>query len=139
MIRRQPGSPRTATHFPSTTLFRSETLDADLVEQLAAVGARYTHATSIAPTGTMAASVGNNASNGIEPSFAHSYVRNMIVPGENAKRALRMESLELPRYRELVDADVDTDALPPIFATAAEIAPPAHVDAQAAAQALIDS
>src|SRR3546814_1200076 len=66
----------------------------------------------------MAASVGNNASNGIEPSFAHSYVRNMIVPGENAKRALRMESLELQRYRELVDADVDTYALPPIFATA---------------------
>src|SRR3546814_21094394 len=72
-------------------------------------------------------------------SFAHSYVRNMIVPGENAKRALRMESLELQRYRELVDADVDTDALPPIFATAAEIAPHAHVDVLAAAQAWIDS
>jgi ribonucleoside-diphosphate reductase alpha chain len=63
----------------------------------------------------------------------------MIVPGEKAKRALRMESLELQRYRELVDADVDAGALPPTFVTAADIAPRAHVDVQAAAQAWIDS
>src|SRR3546814_5240031 len=50
-----------------------------------------------------------------------------------------MESLELQRYRDLVDADVDAGALPPIFATAADIAPHAHVDVQAAAQAWIDS
>ncbi|HET8882075.1 MAG TPA: adenosylcobalamin-dependent ribonucleoside-diphosphate reductase [Solimonas sp.] len=123
----------------SPHLRRIADVDPALVDALAETGARYTHATSIAPTGTMAASVGNNASNGIEPSFAHSYVRNMIVPGEKAKRALRMESLELQRYRELVDADVDAGALPPTFVTAADIAPRAHVDVQAAAQAWIDS
>ncbi len=38
-----------------------------LVDQLANVGARFTHHTSIAPTGTISLSLANNASNGIEP------------------------------------------------------------------------
>ncbi|MEQ1440652.1 adenosylcobalamin-dependent ribonucleoside-diphosphate reductase [Fontimonas sp. SYSU GA230001] len=111
-----------------------------LVGELADVGARYTHATSIAPTGTMAASVGNNASNGIEPSFAHSYTRNMIVPGEKAKRAIRMESYELLAYRFAVDAQVDAEHLPQAFSgTAAGTDPREHIDVQAAAQRWIDS
>ena len=40
-----------------------------LVDQLAEVGARFSHHTSIAPTGTISLSLANNASNGIEPSF----------------------------------------------------------------------
>ena len=46
-------------------------LDKGLVDDLASTGARFTHHTSIAPTGTIALSLGNNVSNGIEPSFAH--------------------------------------------------------------------
>src|SRR5581483_9523908 len=49
--------------------------DPQLVEELAHVGARFTHHTSIAPTGTISLSLANNASNGIEPSFAHYYFR----------------------------------------------------------------
>jgi ribonucleoside-diphosphate reductase alpha chain len=114
--------------------------DPELGAALADVGARYTHATSIAPTGTMAASVGNNASNGIEPSFAHSYLRNMIVPGEKAKRAVRMESYELLVYRQQVDRKADPDRLPEIFAaTAAGTDPRAHIEVQAAAQRWVDS
>ncbi|MEO6076497.1 MAG: LAGLIDADG family homing endonuclease, partial [Dokdonella sp.] len=45
----------------------------ELVAELAAVGARFTHHSSIAPTGTISLSLANNASNGIEPSFAHHY------------------------------------------------------------------
>ncbi|HMW43555.1 MAG TPA: adenosylcobalamin-dependent ribonucleoside-diphosphate reductase, partial [Plasticicumulans sp.] len=56
-----------------------------LVEALANVGARFTHHTSIAPTGTISLSLANNASNGIEPSFAHHYARNVIVPGKKSK------------------------------------------------------
>ncbi|SER04313.1 ribonucleoside-diphosphate reductase class II [Solimonas aquatica] len=123
----------------SPYLQRLATLDAELTAQLAEHGARYTHATSIAPTGTMAASVGNNASNGIEPSFAHSYLRNMIVPGERAKRALRMESYELLLYRQLVDEKVDAEKLPAIFHAATEIAPRAHLAVQAAAQHWVDA
>src|SRR5690606_18828621 len=47
-----------------------------LVSELAEVGARFTHHSSIAPTGTISLSLANNASNGIEPSFAHHYFRN---------------------------------------------------------------
>ncbi len=43
----------------------------ELVEQLAELGGRFTHHSSIAPTGTISLSLANNASNGIEPSFAH--------------------------------------------------------------------
>ncbi|MES0873059.1 adenosylcobalamin-dependent ribonucleoside-diphosphate reductase [Sinimarinibacterium thermocellulolyticum] len=124
----------------STHLQRIAQADLELVAQLAEVGARYTHATSIAPTGTMAASVGNNASNGIEPSFAHQYTRNMIVPGEKAKRAVRMESYELLAYRHHVDAKVDADDLPEVFtATAAGTDPREHIAVQAAAQRWVDA
>ncbi len=119
---------------------RMAEVEPQLVQELAEVGARFTHATSIAPTGTMAASVGNNASNGIEPSFAHSYIRNMIVPGEKAKRAVRMDSYELLAYRYGVDADVDPEHLPDAFGgTSAGTDPKAHIDVQAAAQRWIDS
>ena len=46
-------------------------IEPELVEALAKEGARFTHHTSIAPTGTISLSLANNASNGIEPSFAH--------------------------------------------------------------------
>ena len=54
----------------------------ELVEQLEQHGARFTHHSSIAPTGTISLSLANNASNGIEPSFAHHYFRNVIRQGK---------------------------------------------------------
>jgi ribonucleoside-diphosphate reductase alpha chain len=56
-----------------------------LVDKLAAEGGRFTHHSSIAPTGTISLSLGNNASNGIEPSFAHHYSRNIIREGRKTK------------------------------------------------------
>ncbi|MCK5336645.1 MAG: ribonucleoside-diphosphate reductase, adenosylcobalamin-dependent, partial [Gammaproteobacteria bacterium] len=53
-------------------------VDPELAAELAEVGARFTHHISIAPTGTISLSLANNASNGIEPSFAHHYARNVI-------------------------------------------------------------
>ncbi|MDH5785662.1 MAG: adenosylcobalamin-dependent ribonucleoside-diphosphate reductase, partial [Chromatiales bacterium] len=50
-------------------------VDPELVNELAEVGCRFTHHSSIAPTGTISLSLANNASNGIEPSFAHHYSR----------------------------------------------------------------
>ncbi len=124
----------------SAHLQRIAEVEPELVAQLADIGARYTHATSIAPTGTMAAAVGNNASNGIEPSFAHHYTRNMIVAGEKAKRAVRMESYELLAYRHHVDAEVDGEHLPAVFAaTAAGTDPREHIAVQAAAQRWVDA
>ncbi len=112
----------------------------ELVERLAEVGARFTHHSSIAPTGTISLSLANNASNGIEPSFAHQYARNVIREGKKSKEKVDVFSYELLAYRALVDHDASAeDALPDYFVSADDIAPRQHVDVQAAAQKWIDS
>jgi ribonucleoside-diphosphate reductase alpha chain len=75
----------------------------ELVDELAEVGARFTHHSSIAPTGTISLSLANNASNGIEPSFAHHYSRNVIREGKKTKEKVDVYSFELLAYRELVN------------------------------------
>ncbi len=117
----------------------------ELVEKLAKQGARFTHHTSIAPTGTISLSLANNASNGIEPSFAHHYSRNVIREGKKSKEKIEVFSFELLAYRELVNANAmpgSSDAsnmLPWQFVSADEVSPKEHVDIQAAAQKWIDS
>jgi ribonucleoside-diphosphate reductase alpha chain len=119
--------------------------DPSLVERLAEHGARFTHHSSIAPTGTISLSLANNASNGIEPSFAHHYFRNVIREGRKSKEKVDVFSMELLAYRHLIDAearpgtDPQTRNLPAYFITADEITPKQHVDVQAAAQKWIDS
>ncbi|MEZ5591721.1 MAG: adenosylcobalamin-dependent ribonucleoside-diphosphate reductase [Gammaproteobacteria bacterium] len=120
-------------------------VDQELVQQLAETGARFTHHTSIAPTGTISLSLANNASNGIEPSFAHHYSRNVIREGRKSKEKVDVYSFELLAYRELVNAkampysEQADEQLPDYFITADDINPKAHVDIQAAAQRWIDS
>ena len=116
-----------------------------LVDELAEVGARFTHHTSIAPTGTISLSLANNASNGIEPSFAHHYFRNVIREGKKSKEKIDVFSFELLAYRELVNprampnSQVPGEKLPDYFVSADDIGPKEHVDIQAAAQVWVDS
>ena len=49
------------------------------------IGSRYSHQLSIAPTGTLALTFGNNCSSGIEPTFADEQIRNIIVSGRKTK------------------------------------------------------
>ena len=119
-------------------------IEPDLVNALAVQGARFTHHTSIAPTGTISLSLANNASNGIEPSFAHHYSRNVIREGRKTKEKVDVFSFELLAYRELIDAralsgDAEAHPLPDYFVTAGDITPKQHVDIQAAAQRWVDS
>ncbi len=117
----------------------------ELVEKLAEVGARFTHHTSIAPTGTISLSLANNASNGIEPSFAHHYFRNVIREGKKSKEKIDVFSFELLAYRELINpkavpfSEKEEELLPDYFITAEDINPKEHVDIQAAAQKWVDS
>ncbi|WP_205342252.1 adenosylcobalamin-dependent ribonucleoside-diphosphate reductase [Denitrificimonas caeni] len=111
----------------------------ELVEALAEHGARFTHHSSIAPTGTISLSLANNASNGIEPSFAHHYSRNIIREGKKSKEKVDVFSYELLAYRTLIDAEATTKNLPEYFISADEVSPVQHVDVQAAAQKWIDS
>jgi len=102
-------------------------------------GCRFTHHSSIAPTGTISLSLANNASNGIEPSFAHHYTRNVIRDDRNTKEAVDVFSYELLAYRALIDPEAKPGNLPDYFVSADEITPKQHVDVQAAAQKWIDS
>jgi ribonucleoside-diphosphate reductase alpha chain len=117
----------------------------ELVAQLAETGARFTHHSSIAPTGTISLSLANNASNGIEPSFAHHYSRNVIREGKKTKEKVEVYSYELLAYRALINGDAmpfTDDAknrLPDYFVAADDISPKEHVDIQAASQKWIDS
>lgn len=117
----------------------------DLGKLLLEHGSRFTHHSSIAPTGTISLSLANNASNGIEPSFAHHYSRNVIVEGHNSKVQMDVWSFELLAYRALVNANAmpfaenAENALPVSFVDSSTISAKAHVDVQAAAQKWIDS
>ena len=116
-----------------------------LVHELAETGARFTHHSSIAPTGTISLSLANNASNGIEPSFAHHYFRNVIREGKKSKEKIDVYSFELLAYRELVNANAnpgatnDAERLPDYFIASDDITPKEHVEVQAAAQKWVDS
>ncbi|MEJ2043746.1 MAG: adenosylcobalamin-dependent ribonucleoside-diphosphate reductase [Reinekea sp.] len=117
----------------------------ELVNELAQTGARFTHHSSIAPTGTISLSIANNASNGIEPSFAHHYSRNVIREGRKTKEKVDVYSFELLAYRKLINDkampySTDPEAtLPDYFVSSETIEPKQHVDIQAASQKWIDS
>ena len=120
-------------------------VDPDLVDQLAEQGARFSHHSSIAPTGTISLSMANNVSNGIEPSFAHHYSRNVIREGRKTKEKVDVFSYELLAYRNVANAtampyaEEPENTLPENFVTSDSITPTQHVDIQAAAQKWVDS
>ncbi len=120
-------------------------VEPELVEALIEEGARFTHHSSIAPTGTISLSLANNASNGIEPSFAQHYFRNVIREGRKAKEKVDVFSFELLACRQLVnqrampESDNPDEQLPEYFTTAEDVKPTEHVDIQAAAQKWVDS
>jgi ribonucleoside-diphosphate reductase alpha chain len=117
----------------------------ELIAELAQTGARFTHHSSIAPTGTISLSIANNASNGIEPSFAHSYSRNIIREGKKTKEKVDVLSYELLAYRQYINpqacqhSDQPDEQLPDYFISSDDVSPKQHVDIQAAAQQWIDS
>ncbi len=120
-------------------------IEPELIEEMVKHGARFTHHSSIAPTGTISLSLANNASNGIEPSFAHHYSRNVIREGKKSKEKVDVYSFELLAYRKLINEKAmpysqdENSKLPDYFITADDINPAQHVDIQAAAQTWIDS
>jgi len=116
-----------------------------LQNAIAEKGCRYTHHTSIAPTGTISLSLANNVSNGIEPSFAHMYSRNVIREGKKTKEKVDVFSYELLAYRHIINprakpfSEEEDAKLPDYFVSAGDITPKQQVDVQAAAQKWIDS
>ncbi len=117
----------------------------EVIEAIAEKGCRFTHHSSIAPTGTISLSLANNVSNGVEPSFAHHYCRNIIREGKKSKEKVDVFSYELLAYRALINpeampfSDDPSAQLPAYFRAADDVTPREHVDIQAAAQKWVDS
>jgi ribonucleoside-diphosphate reductase alpha chain len=102
--------------------------------QIAKHGIRNGLLTSIAPTGTISL-FADNISSGIEPVFAYSYTRNILMPGG----ARREEKVSDYAYRRFRAAFGDETQLPDYFVTTQELTPADHLVVQAAAQRYIDS
>src|SRR4051812_5383443 len=115
------------------------------LHQAAKNGGRVTPPTPISPTRAVSLSLANKTSNGIEPTFAHYYFRNVIRQGKKSKEKVDVFSFELLAYRQIVNAKAMPDAtsaaekLPDYFTIADQVTPSQHVDIQAAAQKWIDS
>jgi ribonucleoside-diphosphate reductase alpha chain len=106
----------------------------DIRAAIAAHGIRNGLLTSIAPTGTISL-FADNVSSGIEPVFATSYTRNVLLP-DGTRRQEQVTDYAYGRFRALFGEDTE---LPGYFVTAQSLSPAEHVAVQAAAQAYIDS
>ena len=100
---------------------------------------RYSHATSIAPTGTMSLTWGDNVANGIEPTFSHSYMRNTRVSGKLAKTQNRIFSAAYKWYLNIVGDNENMTNPDELIPTTDNVTLQAHIDTQAVAQKWIDS
>jgi len=117
-------------------------------------GLRNSHLLSIAPTGTISLAMADNASNGIEPAFAWSYMRNVLMPdGTREKVAVKDHALRMfihlgcpgvdaeavQKAVEADDHDALVNALPDYFRSARQIRVKDHLAAMAVVQPWIDS
>ncbi len=109
-------------------------LPEELRARIAAQGIRNALVTSIAPTGTISL-FADNVSSGIEPVFAYSYSRKVLL--EDGTR--REEPVTDYAYRLFRDTFGSEAVLPDYFVNAQTLAPEDHVAVQAVAQKHIDS
>jgi len=110
-----------------------QAMDGDVREAVRAHGIRNALLTSIAPTGTISLFAGN-VSSGIEPVFAYSYTRKVLMP-DGTRREEEVVDYAVALWRKLKgDAP-----LPAHFVSAQTLSPMDHVRMQAAAQKWVDS
>ena len=109
-------------------------LDEDVRAEIAEHGIRNALVTSIAPTGTISL-FADNVSSGLEPVFAFSYTRNVLMP-DGSRRSEEVADYAVRLYRRMKGEDAP---LPDYFVDAQTLKPVDHVKMQAAVQKYIDS
>ncbi len=109
-------------------------LDRDVREAIAAGGIRNALLTSIAPTGTISL-FADNISSGLEPVFAFSYTRNVLMP-DGTRRSEEVTDYALRLWRRMRG---ESAPLPDYFVDAQGLRPADHIRMQAAVQEYIDS
>jgi len=109
--------------------------DRKLAQHIIEHGARFTHHSSIAPTGTIALALANNASSGIEPTFAL-HQRRAFAPTSEEGRWLELHALEWLAWQhrpQTIKRKISRS-----FISAHEVTPEQHLLMQATAQRWID-
>jgi ribonucleoside-diphosphate reductase alpha chain len=110
-------------------------LPAPLKARIRQSGLRNSHLLSIAPTGTISLAFADNASNGIEPPFAWTYMRKKREASGGFKEyAVQDHAWRL--FHHLKGADA---ALTPAFVTALQISAQAHAAMVAAVAPCVDT
>jgi ribonucleoside-diphosphate reductase alpha chain len=109
-------------------------LDTEVREAIAKHGIRNALLTSVAPTGTISL-FADNVSSGIEPVFAYSYTRSVLLPDGTR----REEQVSDYAYRLFCRLKGESAPLPDYFVDAQSLAPEDHLVMQAAVQRHIDS
>jgi ribonucleoside-diphosphate reductase alpha chain len=109
-------------------------LPEDLRADIARHGIRNALLTSIAPTGTISLFAGN-VSSGIEPIFALSYTRRVLLP-DGSHRDEPVEDYAVRLFRDMNGKEAP---LPDVFITTEDLNPSDHLRMQAAVQAHVDS
>ncbi len=109
-------------------------LPAKLRARIAKSGLRNALLTTIAPTGTISLFAGN-VSSGIEPVFANSYERTILMP-DGGRCSETVTDFAYRRYLETFGADAP---LPDYFVTAQTLKPGDHLRMQGALQPYVDS
>lgn len=110
-------------------------LPAHLLDAIRSHGIRNSHLLSIAPTGTISLAFADNASNGIEPPYAWTYLRKKRT-ADGGTRSYEVADHAWRLYRQ---AGNDMDALPPQFVTALEMRALDHLRMVQAVQPFIDT
>jgi ribonucleoside-diphosphate reductase alpha chain len=111
-----------------------QSLPQDIQEGISEYGIRNSHLIAIAPTGTISL-LGGNVSSGLEPIFAASYTRKVLVENGTAKDFV-LTDYALHRWRENSD---QAKGLPAGFVTASELSVRAHIAMQVALQPFVDN
>ena len=106
----------------------------DIRAGIARHGIRNALLTSIAPTGTISL-FADNVSSGLEPVFAFSYTRAVLMP-DGARREEDVSDYALRLYRRLKG---EAAPLTEAFVDAQSLSPTDHVRVQAAVQKYVDS
>jgi len=109
-------------------------LDDDVRSAIARHGIRNALITSIAPTGTISL-LADNVSSGIEPVFAFTFTRNVLMP-DGARKAEEVSDYAYRLWRRRFG---DNAALPDWFVDAQTLTPHDHLVMQAAVQKSVDS
>jgi len=106
-----------------------------LQDKIRQYGVRNSHLLSIAPTGTISLAFASNASGGIEPTFAWTYVRKKRMP-DGTRQDYTVEDYAFRLYKHMGG---NPSELPPAFVGALEMRAVDHMLMIAAVQPYIDA